>query len=226
VSKKISKKKIKINWNEIDTVLLDMDGTLVDHHYEGYFWNTLLPRAYAKKNGISVNKALEITDEEIMKHEGTFNWSSVDFWEKKFGIQLWDIRYQIKHLIKLHPHTIRFLKFLKKNNKKIYLVTASEPRDVDLKLSHSKIMPYFDGIYSQFDIKKAKHEKLFWKRLKKMVRYDNEKTILVDDREDVLKAAKASGIKFLVLKAKYNSKRPARKSNGFLRAHHLDEIIP
>jgi len=67
VSKKISKKKIKINWNEIDTVLLDMDGTLVDHHYEGYFWSTLLPRAYAKKNGISVNKALETSHSTVFK---------------------------------------------------------------------------------------------------------------------------------------------------------------
>ncbi len=76
-----------------------------------------------------------------------------------------------------------------------------------------------------FHIKKPKTEKLFWKRLKKKVRYDNEKTLFIDDREDALKAAKASGIKFLVFKAKYNSKRPARKSKGFLRAYHLDEII-
>ncbi len=219
-------KRNKIDWNNIDTVLLDMDGTLLDHHYEGYFWSTLLPRAYAKKNGIKMKEASEILNKEYKKQEGRFDWSSVDFWEKKFGIQLWDIRYQLKHLIKLHPHTIRFLKFLKRNKKKAYLVTASEPRDIDLKLSHAKIKPYFDSLYSQFHIKKSKTEELFWKRLKKKIRYDNETTLFVDDREDVLKAAKASGIKFLVLKAKYNSKRPAKKTNDFHCAYHLDEIMP
>ncbi len=28
----------EINWNQIDDVLLDMDGTLLDLHYDATFW--------------------------------------------------------------------------------------------------------------------------------------------------------------------------------------------
>ena len=32
------------DWQEIDTVLLDMDGTLLDLHYDNYFWLTHIPK--------------------------------------------------------------------------------------------------------------------------------------------------------------------------------------
>ena len=31
-------------WQEVDWVLLDMDGTLLDKHFDDYFWETLVPR--------------------------------------------------------------------------------------------------------------------------------------------------------------------------------------
>lgn len=32
-----------IAWQEVDTVLLDMDGTLTDLAFDNYFWQTLVP---------------------------------------------------------------------------------------------------------------------------------------------------------------------------------------
>jgi len=40
--------KSRIDWKDIDTVLLDMDGTLIDQHYEDFFWDEIIPKAYAK----------------------------------------------------------------------------------------------------------------------------------------------------------------------------------
>jgi hypothetical protein len=37
-----------INWKEIDTVLLDMDGTLLDLNFDNHFWKEFVPL-----NGIS-----------------------------------------------------------------------------------------------------------------------------------------------------------------------------
>ena len=36
-----------IDWDRIDTVLLDMDGTLLDLHYDNTLWNELLPARYS-----------------------------------------------------------------------------------------------------------------------------------------------------------------------------------
>ena len=38
---------------DIDTVLLDMDGTLLDLHYDNHFWLEHLPQRYAELHGIS-----------------------------------------------------------------------------------------------------------------------------------------------------------------------------
>ncbi len=40
-------------WRDIDTVLLDMAGTLLDLHYDNHFWIELLPQRYAEHHGIS-----------------------------------------------------------------------------------------------------------------------------------------------------------------------------
>jgi putative hydrolase of the HAD superfamily len=46
-----------INWNNIDTVLLDMDGTLLDLHFDNYFWLTHVPQRYAEAHGIDAEEA-------------------------------------------------------------------------------------------------------------------------------------------------------------------------
>ena len=38
-----------INWNDIDTVLLDMDGTLLDRHFDDHFWLEHVPKRYSAK---------------------------------------------------------------------------------------------------------------------------------------------------------------------------------
>ena len=37
-----------INWPQIDTVFLDMDGTLLDLHFDNHFWREHMPRRYAE----------------------------------------------------------------------------------------------------------------------------------------------------------------------------------
>ena len=46
-----------INWNHIDTVLLDMDGTLLDLHFDNHFWVEYLPQRYAEHHGQSIEWA-------------------------------------------------------------------------------------------------------------------------------------------------------------------------
>ena len=51
-----------IDWDQIDTVLLDMDGTLLDLHYDNFYWVEHLPTLYAAKYGmtlVSAKKSLE-----------------------------------------------------------------------------------------------------------------------------------------------------------------------
>ena len=49
--------KPKINWKEVKTVLLDMDGTLLDLYFDYYFWQEYLPEIWGKKNNMKTNTA-------------------------------------------------------------------------------------------------------------------------------------------------------------------------
>ena len=44
-------------WDEIDTVLLDMDGTLLDLKFDNFFWRTLVPTRYARLHGLAEDEA-------------------------------------------------------------------------------------------------------------------------------------------------------------------------
>ena len=46
-----------IDWHEIDTVLLDMDGTLLDLRFDNFFWMEHLPRLYAERHSISAEES-------------------------------------------------------------------------------------------------------------------------------------------------------------------------
>ncbi|MBI3190983.1 HAD hydrolase-like protein [archaeon] len=217
--------KSKIDWNKIDTVLLDMDGTLIDQYHEDIFWDNKVPQEYAKKHYISTKEASQILHKMYKEKEGTKEWGNLDFWEKKLAIDMWKIRYSIGHMIKLHPHTLKFLKFLKRHKKKIRLVTSAYPKDMHFKINKIGIGNYFDSIHSENEINKSKHDTTFWKRLNKIIKFDKDKTLLVENDEKVLKSARLFGIKYLVLKSKYSSRKPAKYSKEFVCVHHFDDII-
>jgi len=46
-----------IDWRAIDTVLLDMDGTLLDLHFDNHFWQEHVPVRYAEKHGLPPARA-------------------------------------------------------------------------------------------------------------------------------------------------------------------------
>ena len=47
-----------VAWSEIDTVMFDMDGTLLDLHFDNFFWLKLVPEHFSKQHGVSEKQAL------------------------------------------------------------------------------------------------------------------------------------------------------------------------
>ena len=220
------KDKHKIFWDDIEWVLLDLDGTLLDKYFDDYFWEVLVPEKYAQKYGLSFQEAKEKVMALYQREEGTLNWTDLNFWSKKLGLDLSALKEQIAHLIDTHPYVVDFLKFLKQMGKKVFLVTNAHYKSLSLKLKHTQLGLYFDEVICAFDIGLSKEDKKFWRRLKEKLKLDPLHTLFIDDSEAPLLAAKEMGIKYLFFKSQASSKSPPRVPiNNFSKIQYFKELI-
>jgi putative hydrolase of the HAD superfamily len=210
---------------DIKFVLLDMDGTLLDLYFDDYFWGHLVPEKYAEKHNITFGAAKDLLFKIYRSHEKTLKWTDIDFWSKELHLDIQALTEQIKHLIEVHPHVIDFLKMLRKYKKKVFLVTNAHYKAVNIKLKKTQIGKYFDSVLCSFDVGCPKESIEFWHRTEKLLKFDKEKTLFIDDTEDVLRTAKEYGIRYLLFKARANSKLEPRKSNEFLVITDFRELM-
>ena len=216
---------IKPDWNNISTVLLDMDGTLLDLHFDNYFWLHYVPECYAKKNDISFEQAYDQLTSRYKEVEGTMNWYCVDYWSEQLDIDIPILKEQISHLIQLHPHVLDFLSWLKEQGKKRVLVTNAHQKSLAIKLKKTPLGNYLDQIISAHELGLPKEDPVFWTKLQSLITFDPEKTILIDDNETVLKSAQSYGIKHLLAITRPDSRQQVKTINGFMSADDFSEVF-
>lgn len=215
----------KLFLKDIKFVLLDMDGTLLDKYFDDFFWEHLVPEKYAEKHTISFGKAKEELMKKYRTHEGTLNWTDLDFWSRELDLDIPALKEQIQHLIEVHPHVENFLKRMRLRKKKIFLVTNAHYKSIDLKFKKTRIGKYFDAVLSSFDAGHPKESMKFWEIAEKKLGFDKDKTLFVDDTEQILHAAKKYGIKYILYKARSNSKLKPIQPKQFDYIIDFDELL-
>jgi putative hydrolase of the HAD superfamily len=214
-----------IPFEEIKYVLLDMDGTLLDRYFDDYFWEHLVPERYAEKHKITFGKAKEKLLKRYKAYEGTLNWTDIDFWTKELDLDILALKEQIRHLIEVHPHVEVFLKILKERRIKTFIVTNAHYKVLDMKLKKTDLGKYLTGAITSFEVGFPKEKKEFWLKAEQRLGFKREKTILVEDTLEVLKTAREFGIKYLIYKAKSNSKVRPLPSSEFTTILDFGELI-
>ncbi|MDO9067810.1 MAG: HAD-IA family hydrolase, partial [Deltaproteobacteria bacterium] len=210
----------------IDTVLLDMDGTLLDRHFDDHFWLEHVPKRWAVTNHTSVEHAKEYLYKLFRSQENSLNWTDLDYWSDRLKLDIPLLKCEVEHLIAVHPYVIEFLLFLKKRRKVVWLVTNAHSKTLDLKMKTTRIGPYFDGIISAHQVGLPKEDDRFWGKLQNFVNYSPERTLLGEDSETNLTTAKNFGIRYLVYISRYSSKITPRKSESFPTIEYFNELIP
>jgi HAD superfamily hydrolase (TIGR01509 family) len=202
-----------------------MDGTLLDKYFDDYFWEHLVPEKYAEIHNITFGRAKEELMKKYKVHEGTLNWTDLDFWSNQLNIDIPAMKEQVKHLIEVHPHVENFLRMLGKEKKKVFLVTNAHYKSIDLKFKKTLIGKYFDAVLTSFDTGYPKEDIKFWEAAEKRLGFDKGKTLFIDDTEEILKTAKKFGIKYILYKARANSKVKPGRSNDFMHIIDFDELL-
>ncbi len=213
------------DWDTIDTVCLDMDGTLLDLHFDNHFWKEYLPEIYAKENRLALKTAREYLYELFAQEHGKLDWYCLDFWSKKLNLDIVAHKTEMAHLISIRPGVIQFLQFVQSRGKLQYLVTNAHSASLHLKMTATGIGPYFDEIICSHDFNRAKEEQGFWEQLAGRYALVPERTLFVDDSENVLLAAKLAGIKYIYGIAQPDSKQPIQELENIDLIHDFSDMI-
>lgn len=215
-----------IDWCQIDTVLLDMDGTLLDLHFDNQFWQTLLPARYAEHHGMALEQARAHLFQRFSATEGTLQWYCLDYWREELGLNVVQLKKELVHLIAILPHAVTFLKAIRDAGKRVVLVTNAHRDSLTLKMESTRLEPYFDTIVSSHDYGAPKEEQAFWQQLSGQLQLEKGRALLIDDSLSVLRSAQRFGIGQLRAVRKPDSQLPARLIEEFHAIDSLLDIMP
>ena len=215
-----------INWHTISTVLLDMDGTLLDLNYDNQFWLQHLPQRYAERYQLSFEVAKKTLLNRYTEMLGTLQWYSVDYWSSELKMDVGVLKTELAHLITLRPHVNEFLHALHEHNKRVILVTNAHQKSLSLKMQHTQIAHHFDRIVCAHDLGLPKEQAEFWHQLQQIEPFNPAKTLLIDDNLSVLRSAADYGIKYTYGINQPDSQSPPKDAGGFTAIHSFCDIIP
>ncbi|MFT4808220.1 MAG: HAD superfamily hydrolase (TIGR01509 family) [Paraglaciecola sp.] len=205
----------KLAWKNIHTVLLDMDGTLLDLHFDNHFWLEHLPKKLAEKHGISLQAAkgiMAVDYEEVM---GTLSWYCLDFWTEKLDIDIVEAKREIEHLISMREDSLPFIDALKASGREVILVTNAHPDSLSLKVEHTQLDKHIDQLISTHEFAVTKESQVLWQKLQAKLGFNPQHTLFVDDSLGILKAAQDFGIKHLLAVSNPDSQQPVREISEF-----------
>lgn len=185
-----------IQWQQIETVILDLDGTLIDLYFDHYFWKYAVPLTYAHRLSISVEESSQRLKQQYDAIEHSMDWYCLDFWEKTLALPLRQLLQAQAPFVKVRSDAIAFLTALRQKNKQLILLTDSHPFSLKLKLMNCELAQYFDFCLSSHQFNAPKVEQILWHRLQAEYPFDPSKTLMIDDTEKVLDSAKQFGIAY------------------------------
>ena len=215
-----------LDWNNISTVLLDMDGTLLDLHFDNFFWQQHVPLRYAEKNQLHIDDARKYLLPKFKSAEGTMDWYCVDYWSGQLDLDIAQLKAEVDHLIAVHPHVVEFLEATKAAGKHVALVTNAHQKSLMLKMDRTSLTHHFDDIICAHDFGLPKEETDFWNKLNQTLPFDKNKTLLVDDTLSVLRSAQQYGIQHLLAILNPDSQAPQRNTEEFQAIKNFRDIMP
>ncbi len=214
-----------LDWEKIDTVLLDMDGTLLDLNFDNHFWQEFVPLRYAQQHGMSVAQAKLLLEPCFKNMEGNLQWYCLDYWSERLNLDICALKAELSGLITVLPHVTEFLEIVHRSSRRLMLVTNAHPHSLGLKMEKTCLNRFFDLIVSSHQFGFPKENEMFWLKLQQQQSYQRQRTLLVDDSLSVLHTAKAFGIEYLISVSKPDSKQQAREITDFPSITDFRELL-
>ena len=197
-----------INWSKIDDVLLDMDGTLLDRHFDNFFFEEELPRRYAALHGLQFEESRNRLMAMYRAVEGELAWTDLHYWTQKVGIDVVALHRELDHMIGFLPGAEEFLRYLRRLGKRVTIVTNAHEAGVSVKTAKTGLDLHVDRIVNAFEVGYLKMRPEYWPRCQQLLGFDPTRSLYMDDDEGCLMAAQQFGVAHLIHSAKSSSQLP------------------
>jgi putative hydrolase of the HAD superfamily len=204
-----------IPWDHIDTVMVDMDGTLLDLAFDNFFWRELVPSRYASHRNLPEEEARQELAGRYKALEGTLEWYCIDYWSETLGLDIRALKWEHRERIQYLPKATEFLAAVRRRGKRLLLVTNAHPETLAVKVAQTGLDREVDSLISSHDYLSPKESQAFWQRFLAGEDFDPERTVLIEDSLSVLRAARTFGLKFTVAIRRPDSGQPPRQISSF-----------
>jgi putative hydrolase of the HAD superfamily len=204
------------HWDNIDDVLLDMDGTLLDRHFDSFFFEEALPRRYADLHGLPFEEARDRLMALYRSVEGELAWTDLHYWSRRVGIDVVAMHRELDHMIGFLPGAEEFLRFLRQIGKRVTIVTNAHAAGVSVKAARTGLDRHVNRILDAFEVGYLKMRPEYWPNCQRLLGFNPARSLYMDDDEGCLEAARQFGVAYLIHSAKSSSRLPAVPLDQFL----------
>ena len=214
-----------VPWDAIDTVLMDMDGTLLDLNYDNQIFAHRLPAAFAKHHELTLEAASQQLGDHMAKVSGTMDFYRLNYWRDLTGLDILALHEQAANLICFLPGAAEFLGRLSEHGKRTLIVTNADRQSFAIKDRVLRLSPRVNQVISSHDLGIPKEENAFWVWLAEQHDLNPSTTLFVDDTARILRAAETFGIAHTLAVAQPDQQRPPRDMRGRPSFGHYDQLI-
>ena len=206
-----------IDWQQIDTVLLDMDGTLLDLHYDNFYWCEYLPTIYAQQNSLNIESAKREIEPKLQAKRGELKWYCTDYWSKEFNLDIAASKAEeeVANKIAFRPSAENFLQHLNSLGKQVWLLTNAHPDVLKIKCDRLDLAPYFEHLISSHSIGFPKENLQFWHLVKEQFPFDSKRSLFADDSLPILRTAQEFGIQKLLAVQQPDSSKSSKDTEDY-----------
>ena len=213
-----------VDWTEVDHVLLDMDGTLLDLAFDNDFWGHRIHEKYASIHDISIEQTVAKFEPLFKSVASTLNWYSTDFWSQQYGYSIIEHSRAYASGIRWLPFAKEFLHALRDSDVRSTIVTNAHPDIVRLKHEITGITDLVDRTISSHSLGHAKESPNFWRELQAELKFRPASTLFFDDSPAVLSAAIDFGIERSIAICHPDSTRPKRIPMSSLAVTNFEQL--
>jgi HAD superfamily hydrolase (TIGR01509 family) len=212
-------------WSRIDTVLLDLDGTLLDLAFDSQFWRQRVPEAWAQRHAITLEQARAELQPRFAACEGTLEWYCIDHWSRELQLDIGALKQSAAHGIRWLPGAREFLQRVRVLGKRLVLITNAHPVTLAIKDARTEVISYFDAGFSAHRFGAPKEHPRFWLEFAKVECFDPVRSLFVDDSLSVLRAARAAGVGLVYAVRRPDSAEAPRTHDEFPAVDAVADLL-